>query len=215
MAGATFVEQGSFQSPSVPLRFSGYGDSPKHGTFSEVTKIDVGGTGSSDILVDIPSTTSTPRKPREVHFWGRNVLDHRTETDQGSIRMNSRWMIKRQWRNLCRNMSADSLFALQLMDTHLLDGILCIEDGGKVRRDMRWKFRLCISTLIVEVYNDTGWISDGVEDTSGDHFVQRQIKPIKAVKAHPHQRSSSCRGGTLMSGQSIKGPGKDYIKRNA
>lgn len=108
VADVTFVEQCPFLLASVPLRFPGNGYSPKYGTFPEVMKIDIGGIGGGKILVDIPSATSTSREPREVHLWGRSILDHRTETDQGSGRMNIRRIFKRQGRNLCRNMSVDS-----------------------------------------------------------------------------------------------------------
>jgi len=39
-------------------------------------------------------------------------------------------------------------------------------------RDLRGEVYLCASALVVEVYDDTGWVSDGVDEMSGDHFVQ-------------------------------------------
>jgi len=41
-----------------------------------------------------------------------------------------------------------------------------------VGRDLRGEVYLCASALVVEVYDDTGWVLDGVDEMSGDHFVQ-------------------------------------------
>ena len=49
-----------------------------------------------------------------------------------------------------------------------------MEDSGEMRRDIVGKVHLCTSTLLVEVYNDTGWISDGVHEMSRNHFAQGQ-----------------------------------------
>lgn len=56
--------------------------------------------------------------------------------------------------------------------TDLLDGILCVKDGGEMGGDMCGEVYLHACTLIIEVYYDTGWVSDGVHKMSGDHFAQ-------------------------------------------
>lgn len=61
---------------------------------------------------------------------------------------------------------------LRTTDTHLLDGILCIKDSGEMGRNLCGEVRLCASALIVKVYNGLGWVSDGIDEMSGDHSVQ-------------------------------------------
>jgi hypothetical protein len=55
-------------------------------------------------------------------------------------------------------------------DTDLLDGILRTKDGGEMGGDLCGEVYPCASALIVEVYDDAGWVSDGVDEMSGDHF---------------------------------------------
>jgi len=59
VAGVTLVEQSSFQSFSMPLRLPGNGDSPKYRAFTEVVKINIDGSGGSQVLIKIPATAST------------------------------------------------------------------------------------------------------------------------------------------------------------
>jgi len=53
-----------------------------------------------------------------------------------------------------------------------LDGILRVKDGGEVGRDPSWEVYVRASTPIVEINDYAGWVSDGVDEVSGDHFVR-------------------------------------------
>jgi len=44
-----------------------------------------------------------------------------------------------------------------------------MKGGGKMGRDPYGEIGPCTSVLIVEVYDDTGWVSDSVEEMSRDH----------------------------------------------
>jgi len=94
------VEQSPFQPLSVPLRFPWNGDGPEYRAFLEVVEIDIGGSGSTEVLIEVPATTSTFREPGEVHLRRRNVLNHRMETDQGSIGVSIWRVAERYWRDL-------------------------------------------------------------------------------------------------------------------
>ena len=56
-------------------------------------------------------------------------------------------------------------------DTNLLDGILRMKDSSEMGCDPCGEIYPCASTLIVEVYDDAGWVSDSIDEVSGDHFV--------------------------------------------
>lgn len=53
-----------------------------------------------------------------------------------------------------------------------MDRILRVKDGGKVGCDPGWEVRIGAPALVVEVYDDAGWVLDGVDKASGDHFVK-------------------------------------------
>lgn len=59
-------------------------------------------------------------------------------------------------------------------DTYLLAGILRAKDSGEMGCDVRWEVCHRTSGLIVEVADDAGRISDGVDEMSGNHLVQVQ-----------------------------------------
>jgi hypothetical protein len=100
VADVTFIRKSSFQSLSVPLRLSRNGDSPKYATFPEAMKVYIHGIWDTLILVEVPATTFTSRQPGEVHFWRRDILNHRIKTDQGSVPMRIRRIVQREWGNL-------------------------------------------------------------------------------------------------------------------
>jgi hypothetical protein len=60
------------------------------------------------------------------------------------------------------------------VDTYLLKGVLGLKDSGKMGRDPCWEVHPRALTLIVEVHDDAGWVSDGVDEVSGDHFVREE-----------------------------------------
>ena len=93
------------------------------------------------------------------------------ETDQGSVGVNIRRVTERERRDLSSN--PESLWAVARNGhTHLLDRILRVKEGGEVGRDPSWEVHVRAPPLIVEVYDDAGWVSDGVNKVSGDHFVK-------------------------------------------
>ena len=47
-----------------------------------------------------------------------------------------------------------------------------MEHGGEVGRDASWEVYIRAFAFVIEVYDDLGWVSDGVDEVSGDHFVQ-------------------------------------------
>lgn len=56
-------------------------------------------------------------------------------------------------------------------DTDLLDGILSMKDSGEAGCDLCGEVYPSASAPIVEVYDDAGWVSDSVDEMSGDHFA--------------------------------------------
>lgn len=60
-----------------------------------------------------------------------------------------------------------------------------------MRCDLCGEVYLCIAALSVDVFNDTGWVSDGFDEASGNHSVQRSdwaTKPISAQRSNVQQR---------------------------
>ena len=99
-ASVTLFEQSSFQSLGVPARFPGDGNSPIYRAFPEVVKINISGSGGSEVLIEIPATASTFRESGEVHLRGRDVLDRCMEANQGSVGVNIRRIVEREWWDL-------------------------------------------------------------------------------------------------------------------
>jgi hypothetical protein len=79
------VGRSSFQLLNVPVRFSGDGDDPKHSAFPEVTKINIGRSGGSYVLIEVPATAPTLREPGEIHLRRMDILNHCMEADQRSV----------------------------------------------------------------------------------------------------------------------------------
>lgn len=80
------------------------------------------------------------------------------------------------------NLRAESLRGSHSTETDLLDGILCVKDSGEMGRDLCGEVYFCVFAPIVEVFDYAGWISDGVDEMSGDHSVQGDwaTRPISA-----------------------------------
>jgi len=155
----------------VPPGLSRNGDSPEYRAFPEVAKINIDGGRGGQVLMEVPATAPASWETGEVHLRRWDILNHCMETDQGSVGVNIRRVVGREWRDLSSN--PESQWAVARNEhTRLLDRILRVKDSGEVGRDPSWEVRICAAALIVEVYYDTGWVSDGVDRVSGDHFVK-------------------------------------------
>lgn len=78
------------------------------------------------------------------------------------------------------------------MDTYLLNGILRMKDSGEMGRDPCWKVWFCTSALIVEVYDHAGWVSDSVDEMSGDHWYSCDRDVCKTISRSPRGGEPSC-----------------------
>lgn len=94
------VEQSSFQLLSVPARFPRNSDSPKYRAFPEVVRINIGGSGGSQVLIQAPAAAPILREPREIHLRRRDVLNHCMEADQRAIVVSIRRIVEGEWWDL-------------------------------------------------------------------------------------------------------------------
>ena len=203
-SGVTLVERSSFQPFSVPLGLPRNGDSPKYRAFPEVAKIDIDGGRGNQVLMEVPATAPASWEPGEVHLRGWDILNHCMETDQGSVGVNIRRVAERERRDLSSN--PESLWAVTRNGhTHLLDGILRVKDGGKVGRDPSWEVHIRALAPVVEVYDDTGWVSDGVDKVRGDHFVKGGLGRSSIIDQWGAMNFTPIKGLVLAEGHYISG----------
>ena len=147
----------------MPLGLPRNSDSPKYRALPEVVNINIDGGRGNQVLMEVPTTTPASWETGEVHLWRWDVLNHCMETDQGSVGVNIWRVAEREGRDLSSNPESLCQAVARTGHTHPMDRILCAKDGGEVGCDPRWEVRVRTPPLIVEVYDDAGWVSDSVD----------------------------------------------------